>query len=67
MSDHWIYTLGAKTCAWTGALAASVWPQSPCNGEETWNMGLIVVGAFGLVALFAVYRRLESWNSYYRR
>ena len=67
MSYHWIYTLGANACAWTGALAAPVWPQSPCNVDETWNMGLIVVGAFAVVAVFAVYRRLDAWHSYYRR
>lgn len=67
MDTHWIYTLGEKACAWTGALSAEVWPQAPCNGIETWNMGYIVVGGCALLALFAVYRRLEAWHSYYRR
>ena len=67
MNYHWIFTLGSKACVWTAALAAPVWPQSPCNIDETWNMGYIVVGAFAVMAVFAIYRRLDSWHSFYRR
>ena len=67
MNYHWIFTLGSKVCVWTGALAAPVWPQSPCNIDEAWNMGYIVVGACAVMAVFAIYRRLDSWHSYYRR
>ena len=67
MSFHWIYAIGSKACAWSGALAAHVWPQTPCNGVETWNMGAIVVSALGVVAVFAVYRRLDAWHNRYRR
>ena len=67
MASHWIYTLGAKACAWSGALTANFWPQTPCNVDETWNMGYVVVGAFALLALHAVYRRANAWHNYYRR
>jgi hypothetical protein len=67
MSNHWIYTIGSKACSWSGALAAHVWPQSPCNADETWNMGVVVVSVCAVMALFAVYRRLDAWHSYYRR
>jgi hypothetical protein len=66
MYSHWIFTLGSKACAWTGVLAARIWPQTPCNAEETWNMGLIIVSAIGLLAVLAVYRRLDAWHNYYR-
>ena len=67
MSSHWIYTLGSKTCFWTGTLAAQIWPQAPCNAAETWNMGLIVIGAVALLAVFTVYRRLDAWHKFYGR
>jgi len=66
MYYYWINTLGTKACVWMGALAAPVWPQAACNADETWNMGLIVVGAAVVVAAFAVYRRLNSWHNFYR-
>jgi hypothetical protein len=67
MSYHWIYALGTKACALTAKLAAGIWPQSPCNVDEAWNMGYIVVGGVALLAVFAVYRRVEAWHNYYRR
>ena len=67
MSHHWIFTLGSNACAWTGRIAGPIWPQTPCNAHEAVNLGLIIVSAVALLALFAVYRRLYAWHSYYRR
>jgi hypothetical protein len=67
MSYHWIYMIGSKACTWSGALASHVWPQPPCNVQETWNMGMVVIGIAAMLAVFAVYRRLEAWHNYYRR
>ena len=67
MSYHWIYEIGAKACSWSGALAQPIWPQSPCNTNETWNMGAVVVGIFAMLALFAILRRVDAWHNYYRR
>jgi hypothetical protein len=67
MFDYWTQLLGAKACAWTGNIAAAVWPQTSCNVDEAWNMGTIVIGAFAALAFLAVYRRLYAWHSYYSR
>ena len=67
MSYQWIYALGSKACAWTGMLAAPVWPQTPCNINEAWNMGYVVVGLFAMLAVYAFYRRAYAWHNYYRR
>jgi hypothetical protein len=67
MSSHWIYLIGSKACAWTGALAQPVWPQSPCNADEAWNMGAVIVGIFVMLALFSIIRRIDAWHNYYRR
>ena len=64
---HMLFLIGNKACAWTGAIAQNVWPQAPCNAEEAWSMGAIVVGFFALLALAAVVRRIDAWHNYHRR
>ena len=67
MSYHWIYSIGSKACAWSGTLAKPIWPQSPCNVDEAWSMGTIVVVVFALLAFFTIIRRADAWYNYYRR
>jgi len=67
MSYHWIYTLGDKTCVWSGKLVAGIWPQTPCNIDEAWSMGYVIVGVAAILAVFVIYRRLDRWHNYYRR
>jgi hypothetical protein len=67
MSFHWVYVMGSKACVWSGALAAPIWPQSPCDAEEAWNMGWIIVGAFALASFVSLLRRVHAWHSFYSR
>lgn len=64
---HMLYLIGSKACAWTGALAQTVWPQPACNADEAWSMGAVVVGLLALLAVASLLRRVDAWTKYYRR
>jgi hypothetical protein len=65
-SHHLIYLIGSKACAWTGALAQHLLPQSQCTPDEAWSMGAIVAGIAAMLALIALIRRFDAWHNYYR-
>ncbi len=65
MTPHWIFQLGEKACTWGNAAVARVWRQTPCNAAETWNMGYVIVGVVLVLGVFAIYRRIYAWHTYY--
>jgi len=67
MSQNLIYVIGSKACTWSGVVAAHFWPQSPCNPDETWNIGMVIVGALLLLAAVSVYRHFHAWHRFYGR
>lgn len=57
MFNSVVYWIGAKGCSAIGAVGEMITSESACSHNQTWNMGLVLLGAGVLLAGYFLFRR----------
>ena len=57
MFNSLVYWIGARGCSAIGVVGSMISSEPACSNQQTWDIGLILLGSAALLFAYLVFRR----------